>query len=353
MRVGRQDRASPLAARRAGGRHRHGAPGTVHRSRSDGCRKRLPRRAAGDRRRRGRLGAHEARGEEAARQPRPRHRSGSPHGQPAGRHPAADRAVARAVFRRQDHHSRRADLGAVAAGGDAAVRGAAPAEVAGPHHHLHLAFPRRRAGDLRPHHRLPQRPQGGDRSDGCADQGQRHRAHDRPRLGRNAYGRKRRADRRRRQAGRARGERAQRRRDDPRHIADAAQRRDHRRLRLHGLRPGRAGARAVRQGKPARRTADARRQAGAFPLDRGGAARRHRLSAREPAHDAVPHRAGVQEHLDRHSRPHPPHPAAGRAASGRSPTRISRTCRSARRAPTSRSAICPAATSRRWRSPNG
>ena len=34
------------------------------------------------------------------------------HGQPAGRHPATDRAVARAVFRRQDHHSRRTDFGA-------------------------------------------------------------------------------------------------------------------------------------------------------------------------------------------------------------------------------------------------
>ena len=46
--------------------------------RSDRRRKRLPRRAAADRRRHGRLGAHEARGEDAARQPRPRHRSARP-----------------------------------------------------------------------------------------------------------------------------------------------------------------------------------------------------------------------------------------------------------------------------------
>ena len=36
----------------------------------------------------------------------------------------------------------------------------------------------------------------------------------------------------------------------------------------------------------------------------GGAARRHRLRAREPARHAVPPGAGLQEHLDQHPRPH-------------------------------------------------
>ena len=41
-------------------------------------------------------------------------------------------------------------------------------------------------------------------------------------------------------------------------------------------------ARAVRQGRTDRRAVHARRQAGEVPLDRGGAERRHRLSAGEP-----------------------------------------------------------------------
>ena len=51
---------------------------------------------------------------------------------------------------------------------------------------------------------------------------------------------------------------------------------------------------------------EARRQAGALPVHRGGARRGHRLRAGEPAHDAVPAGAGLQEHLDRHPRPHSP-----------------------------------------------
>ena len=85
---------------------------------------------------------------------------------------------------------------------------------------------------------------------------------------------------------------------------------------------GLRGGQLTLDGKPVqfRSTAAARRAGIAYP-------------AGEPAHDAVPHRAGVQEHLDRHSRPHPPHSAASRAASARSPMRTSRTCRSARRSP--------------------
>ena len=70
---------------------------------------------------------------------------------------------ARAVLRRAHHHPRRADLRAVAARDRAAVRRAAPAAGRRAQHHLHLALPRRRARDLRPGHRLPQRPQGRDR----------------------------------------------------------------------------------------------------------------------------------------------------------------------------------------------
>ena len=75
--------------------------------------------------RHGRLGPHEPRGEDADRQPRPRHRSHHHHGLAPRRLAAARRTVARAVLRRADHHSRRADLGPVAAGSEAALRRAA------------------------------------------------------------------------------------------------------------------------------------------------------------------------------------------------------------------------------------
>ena len=50
------------------------------------------------------------------------------HGLAADRPAAADRARPRALLRRAHHHPRRADLGALAAGGRAAVRRAAPAQ---------------------------------------------------------------------------------------------------------------------------------------------------------------------------------------------------------------------------------
>ena len=106
--------------------------------------------AARYRRRACRLGAHEARGQEAARQPRPRHRPQGAHGQPAGRHAAAHRTFARAVLGRADHHSRRADLGAFAAGSAELFAALRRLQGEGQHHRLHLAFPRRRARHLRP-----------------------------------------------------------------------------------------------------------------------------------------------------------------------------------------------------------
>ena len=82
---------------------------------------------------------------------------------------------------------------------------------------------------------------------------------------------------------------------------------------------------------------------------RGG----HRLRAGEPARDALPPRAALQEHVDQH----PPADLALLAqAVGRADDRqraTSRTSGSGRPGPTSSSAISPAATSRRWRWPSG
>ena len=70
-----------------------------------------------------------------------------------------------------------------------------------------------------------------------------------------------------------------------------------------------SGGRLALDGKPVhfRSTAAARRAGIAYLPE----SRRH---------DAVPHRAGVQEHLDRHSRPHPPPVAEAEPRDARSPT---------------------------------
>ena len=80
----------------------------------------------------------------------------------ARRDPGRRRAPARgdpqgALPRRQDHHPRRADRRAGAAGGRRAVREPAPAQGAGAHPDLHLPQARRGARDRRRHHRHPPR----------------------------------------------------------------------------------------------------------------------------------------------------------------------------------------------------
>ena len=114
---------------------------------------------------------------------KPRHRRRSAHadGCIAARTAAARGAGARAVLRRAHHHPGRADLGAIAAGGRAAVRPAAPPARGRPQHRVHLALPRRRAGDLRPRDGIPQRPDGRDRGLRRRRQALDHRPHDRRR----------------------------------------------------------------------------------------------------------------------------------------------------------------------------
>ena len=123
-------------------------------------------------------------------------------------------------------------------------------------------------------------------------------------------------------------------------------------LRLHGLRPDRDRPHAVRQAACRRRHHVDRRQAAAPAQHRRGLSRRYRLRAGEPPLDAVPHRAGLQEHVDQRAGPHRPPAAAGPRSRRRSPAGTSSRCRSARRR-SRRCAACRAATSRRWRSPSG
>ena len=82
------------------------------RPRPDGRRERLSRHAAGDPLRRRRLAAHGARGARASRRPRHRRRSDDADRRAADRPAAADRDRPRALLRRPHHHPRRADLGA-------------------------------------------------------------------------------------------------------------------------------------------------------------------------------------------------------------------------------------------------
>ena len=153
-----------LAAGCAGGRHRHGASGAVRRARPVGGGERPPRRAAGQSVRPDRLAGDAPQRRRTSAKPRHRRRSAHADGRVAARTAAARGAGARAVLRRAHHHPGRADLGALAARGRAAVRAAAPAARGRTQHRVHLALPRRRAGDLRPRDGVPQRPGGRDRA---------------------------------------------------------------------------------------------------------------------------------------------------------------------------------------------
>ena len=164
-------------------------------------------------RRHRRLARHDGRCAPASRRPRHRRRSARAHGLAGDRPAAADRARPRAVLGRAHRHPRRADLGSVAARGAAPVRGAARRARQRPQHRLHLALPRRRSGDLRHRHDLPQRPAHRHRGGRHRRQGLADPAHDRPRP-RGARRQLHRRDRARqpaRRAGRPRRARARRR----------------------------------------------------------------------------------------------------------------------------------------------
>ncbi len=169
----------PLDARRPCGRHRHGASGAERRARSDGGRERLSRHPADQPLRPRAVAAHGARGRRAARPVRHRRRSDVAARRPADRPAATDRDRPRAVLGRPHHHPRRADLGAVAARGRAAVYDAAAAARRRHQHRLHLAFHRGHSARLRHRDGVPQRPEG-RRDRGRRDQqGRPDRSHDR------------------------------------------------------------------------------------------------------------------------------------------------------------------------------
>ena len=200
---------------------------------------------------------------EAAEEPRARHQPARAARRFPDRRAAARRALARAVLGRAHHHSRRADLGFVAARDRTAVRRSREAARRRPKHHLHLAFPRRHSQDLERDHDLPQRPQGRDGRGHAGDrQGLDHRAHDR--LGpRGARGELPRRDQARQPpggAGRAAGEGSDARAFLSRSHVRGARRRSSRDLRLHGLRAARTGADPVRQVSSRERIARDRRQ---------------------------------------------------------------------------------------------
>ena len=357
MRLDGRRGAFPLAARRAGRRHRHGAPGapaSCPTSRSPrtsfSARSRQPARHR-------RLAAHGARG---ARACSPASASTSTRdariGRAADRPAAADRARPRAVLGRAHHHPRRADLGAVAARGRAPVRGAAPAA--------------RRAAAASSSSRISSttscaisdtvtifrngrksRPTtaAGDR------QGLGHRAHDRrgPRGARGELYRRDQARQPPERAGRAggRGSRAGR--------AFATSRSTCGPARCWASTASWAAAssswraRCSASSARQRRTARSAARPARSRSTAAGAAGRHRLRAGEPARDAVPPRAGLQEHVDQRSWSRIARPAAqARRASARSRERhVEALPDPARRGRDACSAACRAATSRRWRWP--
>ena len=243
--------------------HRHGAPGTLRRSGSDGRRERVPRQPAPDRDRHRRLGPHEPRGEEADRQPRPRHRSHHHHGL-AARRACSSWSNCRACCSR----ARRSSFST-----------SRPRPCRRPKCAQLFEVLRRLRAEGRSivfiSHFLDDVLEISDRvtvfrngqkviteDTKNLDEGPRHRAHDRPRLQGHAHGRGCGAQGRRRQARGALRRRRQRRPQPARLLDRSARRRDHRRLWLHGLRPDRARPRAVRQGAAAPRQPEARRQAG-------------------------------------------------------------------------------------------
>ena len=216
----------------------------------------------------------------------------------AGRGPRGRRAAAGGdpqgpLPRRPDHHPRRADRRAGAAGGRRAVRQPARAQGRGAHHPLHLPQARRGAGDRRRHHRHAPRHDRGRGQAGCHDEATARRAHGRVGA---ALARDRRVDRHRRGADRRGGDHLARRlRPGP------ARRRqpDH---------PPRRGARHRRRG--GQRPGGARRDHHGYAQARGGQGHRGRQGH---------HRLGDPRPTPGRDRLHPRRPAPARAPARRAP----------------------------------
>ena len=357
MQIDGQRGALPLRPRRAERRHRHGASGAQHRARPLGRRERLPRHAADEPVRRRRLAAHGARGARASRRPRHRRRSARAHRLAADRPAAADRDRPRAVLRRAHHHPRRADLGALAAGGRAAVRacsGACRSAASSIIFISHFLDDILRISDevtiFRNGRKIVTSPVDGHRQE------LGHRADDRhgPRGARGKLHRRVRADS---QAGRAGGAGSATGLTWRGACSDVSlDVRAGEMLGIYGFMGcgvARAGARALRQDQAGRGALALDGEALKLATHRDGAARRHRLRAGKPPLDALPPRAGLQERVDQHPRAHLEALAEAATPSARSPRGMSTACTSRPPASMRCSAISPAATSRRWRWRNG
>ena len=301
-----------------------------------------------------RLAGDAARGSRASGEPRDRRRSALPHGRPAARAAATGGSRAGAVFRCAHHHPGRADLGACATRGGTAVRAAAPAARRRQKPRLHLAFSRRRAGDLRPGDGVSQRPNGGDRGVRACRQALGDRPDDRRRprgTGGELPGRHSVAQPAGCEGG-ADGRGAEPSGRVSRRVAAGAGA-----ARCWGS-TGSSGRGSSNW--PARcsaaaggaRADDAGRARGAAVVDDAGAAGGNGVRAGEPPDDAVRRRAGVQERDDRDAGPHRPPLAAAQPSSARSLSGMSSGCASGRRMSARALGLCPAATSRRsrWRS---
>ena len=301
------------------------------------------------------MAAHGTRGRRAAQAVRYRCRSDVAARRSPDRAAATDRDRPRAILGRPHHHSRRADLGAVAARSGTPVRNAEAVAGRRHQHRLHFAFHRGHPARLRHRDRVPQRQEGrGDRRIGNEQAGI-DRGDDRqgPRsAGRDLHPRHH-AAAADRSAGGAERQRADAGRPPARGFVRGPRRGGARHLRLHGMRAARTGADPVRQDKARPRHARGRRPPKGLPQHGRRQAFRDRLRSREPARHVVPAGAGLQEHLDQHPRSHFFPAAQAVAGAQRSPIGRSSSCGSGPRPSISSSACCRAATSRRWRWRNG
>ena len=115
-------RAFPLDPRRARGGDRHGPSGAQRRAGIERGRERLSRLPAGQPSGNRGLAPDGGAGRRGAQEPRPRDRPARAARRFSDRRAAARRTLARAVLGRADHHSRRADLGALSPRDRAPVR---------------------------------------------------------------------------------------------------------------------------------------------------------------------------------------------------------------------------------------
>ena len=149
-----------IGSRRAFRRHRDGSSGTQRGARSVGGRERVSRRPADQPLRAGAVAAHGPRSGRATQEVRHRRRSDVAARRPSDRPPATDRDRPRIVLRRPHHHSRRANVSPLAAGGRTAVHDVATITGRRHRHRVHFPFHRGHSAGFGHGDRFPQRKEG-------------------------------------------------------------------------------------------------------------------------------------------------------------------------------------------------